>query len=146
MVKPVTPIPKTSRHTSESPEWLAQARANATKYLVLFANNPGVERIVKEFDPRYLDIQDPNERLDYLAKLAAERWDFRKGRERFEITETDPMDDPGSELGKIIHAGARQAEMASPSKATLRHYNALAILGGAKKSPYNRLRYALEQK
>ena len=128
------------------PEWLPHARAHATEYLHRFANNPGVERVVKEFDPTYLRIKDPNKRLDHLAKLAAKHWDFRKGRERFEITETFDMDDPDSELGTIIHEGARQAEMASPSTATLKHYSMLAILGGANKSPYNRLRYALEQK
>lgn len=127
------------------PAWAADACKHATKYLTLFANNPGVEKIVKEFDPKYLQIQDPNMRLDYLAELAAKEWDFRKGRERYEITETFPIDSPDSNLGRLIHEGARQAEMASPSTATLDHYNIMAILGGANRSPYNRLKYALEQ-
>ena len=132
-------------HKMTPPEWLAAARAHAMKYLVLFANNPGVEKIVKEFDAKYLQIQDPVERLHYLAKLAAKEWDFRKGRERWEVTETFDMDSPDSKLGNIIHQGARLAEMASASRATLRHYSIMAILGGANRSPYNRLKYALEQ-
>jgi hypothetical protein len=130
---------------SKPPEWLAKARDHATEYLVRFANNPGLERVIKQFDSHYTKIKDPNERIDYLAKFAAEHWDFRKGRERFEITEVEAMDDPGSELGQIVHEGANQAEMASSSSASLRHYSFLTILGGANKSPYNRLRYALEQ-
>lgn len=129
----------------KTPQWLVTAQSNATEYLMRFVNNPGIERIVKEFDPHYLLVKDPNERLDYLAKIGAEHWDFRKGRERFEVTETDPMDEPGSTLGKIVFEGASSAEMASPSTATLKHYSIMAILGGANMSPYYRLRYGLEQ-
>lgn len=128
------------------PEWAANARAHATEYLHRFANNPGVERVVKEFDSHFARIKDPNERLDYLAKLAATHWDFRKGRERFQVTEEQAIDAPDSDVGKRIYDGAYEAEMASPSKATLTHYSILAVLGGANKSPYNRLRYALEQR
>jgi hypothetical protein len=130
----------------QSPEWLADMRDHAMKYLIRFVTNPGVERIVKEFDSHYVDINDSNERIDYLAKLAAEHWDFRKGRERFEIVETNPMDDPSSQLGKEVIEGARQLEMATSSSATLKHYSIMAILGGANKSPYYRMRYALEQR
>ena len=127
------------------PQWLVQARTHAWEYVVRFVQNPGVLQVIAAFDARYAHIADPNERLDYLAKLAAAEWDFRKGRERFEITETYPMDAPDSALGRTIFEGARQAEMASGSTATLRHYSILAILGGANKSPYTRLRYGLEQ-
>jgi hypothetical protein len=107
-------------------------------------NNPGIEKVVKEFDSQYTFIKDPNERIDYLAKLAAEHWDFRKGRERYEITETFAIDDPGSKLGKIIHEGTMHMEMSKASSATLHHYSIMGILGGAYRSPYNRLRYGLE--
>lgn len=130
---------------SQTPQWLTNARSNAWKYLTLFVNNPGVEMIVKEFDSEYSSIKDVNKRIDYLAKLAGEHWDFRKGRERHEITEISAMDDPASELGKIIHEGTRYMEMSKPSTATLGHYSILGILGGAFRSPYNRLRYGLEQ-
>src|SRR4051812_5521570 len=126
-------IPKTPpRHSKQTPpEWLAHARDHATEYLVRFANNPGVERVVEQFDAHYKGIKDPNKRLDYLKALAAEHWDFRKGRERFQITETFAMDDPDSALGKIIYEGAAYAEMGSSSTATLKHYSIMAILGGA---------------
>jgi hypothetical protein len=104
-----------------------------------------VERIVAEFDTHFATIKDPNKRIDYLQKLAAENWDFRKGRERFEVEANQPMDEPGSELGKRIFAAAKEADMASTSPATLKHYNLVVILGGANNSPYNRLRYALTQ-
>lgn len=128
-----------------TPQWLIDARSNAWKYLTLFVNNPGIEKIVKEFDSDYASIKDVSERIDYLAKLAAEHWDFRKGRERFEITETFAMDNPDSELGRLIHEGTRYMEMSKPSTATLFHYSILGILGGAFRSPYNRLKYGLEQ-
>lgn len=127
------------------PSWLAGARAHAMEYLVRFANNPGVEKVVKEFDSGYAHIKDPVERLHYLARLAAKEWDFREGRERYEVTETFEIDSPDSKLGQIVHEGAKQAEMASASTATLNHYSIMAILGGANRSPYNRLKYALEQ-
>jgi hypothetical protein len=130
---------------SSASQWLIDTRANAWKYLTLFVNNPGIEKIVKEFDPHYTSITDVNERIDYLAKLAGKHWDFRKGRERYEITETFAMDDPNSELGRVIHEGTRDMEMSKPSTATLFHYSILGILGGAFRSPYNRLKYGLEQ-
>lgn len=127
------------------PPSLIDARANAWKYLTLFVNNPGIEKIVKEFDAHYAALTDVSERIDYLAKLANEQWDFRRGRERYEITETFAMDEPDSELGKTIHEGTRYIEMSKPSTATLFHYSIVGILGGAFRSPYNRLRYGLEQ-
>jgi hypothetical protein len=129
----------------DEPEWLAWARDHATEYLHRFANNPGVARIVHEFDTHFEHIKDPNERLDYLQKLAAEHWDYRKGRERFEIVANEPMDQPGDRLGQIVYEGTSYMEMYTRSTATLKHYSIMAILGGANKSPYNRLRYALEQ-
>ena len=133
------------RDRQKQPEWLEIAQKNAYEYLYRFINNPGVERIVKEFEPHYVHVKDPNERVDYLAKIAAEHWDYRKGRERFEVTESYPMDEPGSDLGKIVFEGATYAEMISPSKATLSEYSIMAILGGANMSPYFRLRYGLDQ-
>ncbi len=129
----------------QTPQWLSNARSNAWKYLLLFVNNPGIEKVVKEFDSQYLLIKDPNERIDYLAKIAAEHWDFRKDRERYEITETFTIDDPSSKLGKIIYEGTMHMEMSKASSPTLNHYNIIGILGGAYRSPYNRLRYGLEQ-
>ncbi|HSA84359.1 MAG TPA: hypothetical protein VLF20_05765, partial [Patescibacteria group bacterium] len=128
-----------------TPQWLVDARSNAWKYLTLFVNNPGIEKVVHEFDSTYLSIKDVNERIDYLAKLAGEHWDFRRGRERWEITETFAMDESDSELGRTIHEGTRSMEMSKPSTATLFHYSILGILGGAFRSPYNRLKYGLEQ-
>lgn len=127
------------------PEWQQQAQDHATEYLHRFVNNPGVEQIVKQFDAHYLTITDPNKRIDFLAALAAEQWDFRKGRERYEVTEEYVIDAPDSVLGKIVFEGANYAEMASSSRASLKHYSILAILGGANMAPYYRLRYGLEQ-
>lgn len=129
----------------EQPQWLAQTRRQAIEYLTRFAHNPGLERIVREFDPRYADIQGLGERLACLCEIAAREWDFRKGRERFEVVANEPMDQPGSELGLVILEGANKAQMASRSMATLKHYDVVAVLGGANMSPYHRLRFALEQ-
>lgn len=129
----------------QSPAWLADARAHATDYLHRFAFNPGVELIVGQFDTTFRRIKDADKRLDHLKSVAAEHWDFRKGRERYEITESYEMDKPGNEMGKIIFEGSAIAEMGISSSATLKHYSIMAILGGANLSPYNRLKYGLEQ-
>jgi hypothetical protein len=142
-----TPTPKQpSRRNNRPPEWLASARAHATDYLHRFAFNPGVEKIVAEYDARFVTIKDLNKRLDFLKKLAAEHWDYRQGRERYEITENYELDEPGNERGKRIYEGAALAEMGTSSQATLKHYSILAVLGGANRSPYNRLKYGLEQR
>lgn len=131
--------------SQKPPAWLTDARAHATDYLHRFAFNPGVELIVGQFDTKFKLIKDADKRLDYLKGLAAEHWDFRKGRERYEITETYEMDEPGNEQGKVIFEGSAIAEMGTSSKASLKHYSIMAILGGANLSPYNRLKYGLEQ-
>lgn len=133
------------RPRSKPPEWLVTARAHATDYLNRFVFNPGVEKAVSEYDTHFRNIKDQNERLDYLKKLAAEHWDFRKGRERYEITETYELDEPGNEQGKRIYEGAAIAEMNTNSRATLKHYSIMAVLGGANMAAYNRLKYGLEQ-
>lgn len=134
------------QHTPQKdPEWLSWARDHATEYLHRFAFNPGVERIVREFDTHFATIKNANKRLDYLQELAAKHWDYRKGRERFEIVANEPMDQPGDALGKVVYQGATEMGMYERSTATLRHYNIMAILGGANRSPYNRLKYGLMQ-
>lgn len=127
------------------PSWRKGARDHALTYLELFAHNPGVEKIAGAFDPHFARVKGTSARLHYLASMATQHWDFRKGRERYEITESFDIDQPGSALGALVHEGAIQAEMASASAATLKHYTIVAILGGAAKSPYNRLKYALDQ-
>jgi len=140
------PDQKDFRHKKEKvPVWLQNARDHATDYLHRFANNPGVEKVVEQFDPHFKHIKDPNARLDYLKKLAGELWDYRKGRERYEIVEAYDLDDPNSPQGAKIYEGAREADMGNRSDASLKHYSILAILGGANKSPYNRLKFGLEQ-
>jgi len=132
-------------HT-QSPRWLNGALDHATDYLHRFVYSPGLELIVKELDPGYAKIEGLEKRLARLSDIAGKEWDFRKGRERFEVTETEPMDQPGSEFGKVVIEGVHDMEIASRSLATLRHYDIVAILGGANMSCYHRLRYALEQK
>ncbi len=129
----------------KQPKWLEHARAHATDYLARFINNPGVERIVAQYDPSYIDIASPDKRLDRLAAIAAKYWDFRKGLERYQVTTSQPMDAEGSELGKIVRDESAYLGATDSSSATLTHYDILAVLGGANMSPYNRLRYALEQ-
>lgn len=129
----------------KDPEWIEKACNHAADYTIRFVNNPGIERIVVQFDPQYAHIQSPDERLNRLSNIAAENWDFRKGRERYEVIANEPMDQDGSEIGDIVLRGVRQAEMTSSSSATLKHYTIVAVLGGANRSPYCRLRYALKQ-
>jgi hypothetical protein len=129
-----------------SPRWLKDALDHATDYLNRFVYSPGLEQIVREIDAGYADMHDLGERLARLSEIAGKEWDFRKGRERFEVTESEPMDHPDSAFGKIVLDGVHQMEIASRSLATLSHYDVVAILGGANMSCYHRLRYALEQK
>lgn len=140
------PIAPHSRHSKKKiPQWLQNAHSHATEYLHRFAFNSGVEQVVAEYDAHFQHVQKLDERLDYLQKLAAKHWDYRKGRERYEIIETYELDDPGNGQGKRIYDGAALAEMGISSKATLKHYSVLAVLGGANMGPYNRLKYGLEQ-
>jgi hypothetical protein len=139
------PTPKQASYDQKSADWLANAREHSLDYLNRFAFNKGVEKVVSQFDTRFHLIKDFDERLDYLKGLAAEHWDFRKGRERYEITETYEMDNPGNEQGKIIFEGAAYAEMGTSSSATLKHYSMMVILGGANRAAYNRLKFGLEQ-
>ncbi|HSX34409.1 MAG TPA: hypothetical protein VLF62_02080 [Candidatus Saccharimonadales bacterium] len=135
-----------SRHSKQTiPGWQQDARDHAWDYLTRFAFNPGVEKVVGQYDSHFKTLKTVDDRLDYLKKLAGEHWDFRKGRERFEITETYEMDEPGNETGKIIFEGAAILEMGTSSRATLKKYSIMAVLGGANMGPYYRLRYALEQ-
>lgn len=135
-----------SRHSKEkTPGWLQSARDHATEYLYRFAFNPGVEKVVAEYDTHFKFIKKLDERLDYLQELAARHWDYRKGRERYEIVETYELDKPGNEQGDRIYEGAAMAEMGTSSKPTLKHYSVMAVLGGANLGPYNRLKYGLEQ-
>jgi hypothetical protein len=129
-----------------TPVWLRDARAHATDYLHRFAFNAGVAKVAALYDTKFGQIKDFDERLDYLKSVAAEHWDFRKGRERYEITETYEIDEPGNDFGKRVFAGAAQAEMGVSSKASLKHYSVMAVLGGANHGPYVRLKYGLEQK
>jgi len=138
-----TPSPRRSK--PRIPGWQQDARDHAWDYLVRFAMNPGVEKVAGQFDTHFALIKNPNERLDYLQQLAAKEWDFRKGRERFEVTEEQEIDQPGNKSGAIIYEGAAYAEMGTSSRATLKKYSIVAVLGGANMGPYYRLKYALEQ-
>ncbi len=132
-------------YKQKSPSWRVNAKAHALDYLQRFAFNKGVEMIVDQYDTHFRHIKRFDERIDYLKGLAAQHWDYRKGRERYEITETYEIDEPDSELGKIVFEGAAIADMGTSSRATLKHYSMLVILGGANRSPYLRLRFGLEQ-
>jgi hypothetical protein len=114
-----------------SPRWLKDALDHATDYLNRFVYSPGLEQIVREIDAGYADMHDLGERLARLSEIAGKEWDFRKGRERFEVTESEPMDQPDSVFGKIVLDGVHQMEIAIRSLATLQHYDVVAILGGA---------------
>jgi hypothetical protein len=129
----------------QPPRWLNHARDHATEYLNRFIYAPGLEQIVREIDDNYVKIQGLDKRLARLSEIASKEWDFRKGRERFEVVANEPMDQPGSKFGEIVLEGVRSMEIASRSTATLPHYDVVAILGGANMSCYHRVRYALEQ-
>ncbi len=116
----------------------------AAEQLERFVRNPGLDELADLFGVAELP-EDTSERLATLQDVAARNWDFRKGAER-QATDWDNtlLDQPDSEQwNTIFHAATMLGEVES-SKPNNPNPKYLAILGGANKAPYDRLRYGLE--
>lgn len=138
-------LKQTNPNLKKQPEWLDDAKELARSQIESFVNNEGLKSIASEFDPEFAKIEDEDEKLDKLQKIAADNWDFRKGRERQEVVETIDIDNPDSSIYHRINEGAVNMGMVGSSKPKSEYYDLIAIPGGANNSPYNRMRYALEQ-
>lgn len=90
-------------------------------------------------------------RLNALKQLAAEHWDFRKGKLRYEVDlETvkpgeSVIDLNNPKIQQTIEKAAAGFGLTAPSKAGRNSYNGLIVPGGAGLSPYLRLKHALDQ-
>lgn len=85
-------------------------------------------------------------KLNQLQALAAEYWDFRKGVER-QVTDWNDatLNQEGSVQWQHIFHAATQLGMVESSTPTNKHPDYLVILGGANRSPLDRLRFGIER-
>lgn len=120
-----------------SPEQLAREQ------LELFASNLGLAEMSRLFGLEELP-KDTHERLASLQEVAVAHWDYRKGAERQEVNWDDELlDQEGSDQWNTIFEAGDKLGLVENSEPTNKHPNSLAILGGANRSPYDRLRYGL---
>lgn len=115
----------------------------ALQELESFIANPGFSNLAQLFGESRLP-SEPADRLVTLSEIAATHWDFRRGAER-QATDWDiaELDDPDSDVWKIIFDSATGLNMVHSTVPTITEPSYLAILGGANKAPYDRLRYGL---
>lgn len=133
---------KNTEPTTVTPE--ERGREAAHEYLEGFAHNPGLAELATLFGAEELP-EDTGERLAALQAVAAEHWDFRKGAERQEVSWDDALlDQEGSEQWNTVFEAADKLGMVRSSEPINKTPNYLVILGGANKTPLDRLRYGLE--
>lgn len=121
-----------------TPEQLASAELDA------FARNEGLVEMAQLFGAEELP-EDRRQRLAVLQDVARNQWDFRKGAERQAVNwDNELLDDLESEQWKIIFGAASKLGMVENTEPENKNPDALVILGGANKAPYDRLRYGLE--
>ncbi len=119
------------------PEQLAREEFEA------FVTNPGLGELASLFGLAELP-KDTHEKLASLEELAATHWDFRNGVERQAVNWNDELlDQEGSEQWKIIFKAAGKLGLVDGSEPMNKRPRTLAILGGANKSPLDRLRYGI---
>lgn len=129
---------KQSHEPTTDPAELAQEQLDQFLY------NPALGELASLFGADVLP-EVRGERLHALQELAAAHWDFRKGAERQAVDWNDEfIDQEGSEQWNTIFAAADKLGLVESSKPTNKRPNSLAILGGANRSPLDRLRYGLE--
>lgn len=113
-------------------------------------NNPGFDRLAELYGVE-LPAHNLFRRLDALHKLAAEHWDFRKGKMRYEVDFTtvapgeSVLDLNNPKIQRVIEEAAGSFGLTSPSQVSRDEYDGLIVPGGAELSPLLRLKYALEQ-
>jgi len=106
--------------------------------------NPGFADLASLFSEEELS-NDPRERLAQLRRIGTENWDFRKGAERQAVQWGDGVfANPQSEVGKAVFAGATKLGMVEPTPLAEGDYD-MVVLGGANRSPLERLEWGLEQ-
>ncbi len=122
-----------------SPENLAQVELDA------FASNHGLAEMAGLFGMEELPATQ-QKKLAVLQELAAQHWDFRKGAERQAVNWDDELlDQEGSEQWSTIFKASDKLGLVKDSEPLNKRPNSLVILGGANRSPLDRLRYGLEQ-
>lgn len=113
------------------------------KELDSFLNNPGWDELAAEFSNKPLPV-DTDERLVVLRGLAA-NWDFRNGAERQAVNWDDSaLGDEDSALWKSVFRAGDKLHMVQDGVLHNKSPKYLAILGGANKAPFDRLRFGLE--
>lgn len=116
----------------------------AISELLSFVNNPGLSELARLYGED-ISVLPSRSKLSVLGNLAATYWDFRKGAER-QTTDwsDDSLNQEGSVQRDIIFNTAAKLGMVASSRSANQTPDYLVILGGANRSPLDRLRYGLE--
>lgn len=118
---------------------------SASEQLEAFVHNEGLDDLARLYLPEGEELPIlTHERLAALQELATGYWDYRKGAERQEVDWNDEnVDTEGSEQWEAIFDAAAKLGLVESSKPVNRHPQHLVVLGGANRSPLDRLRYGL---
>lgn len=109
-------------------------RRIAVEFLEAWLERPELRFLVEKSGGRWPDGGELSERLHLLHEFS-QRWDFRRGAERLQITGADADIDP-----EIVIAKARTLGMASYLPPADPHYDHAVILGGTALANLNRFR------
>ena len=112
--------------------------------LMAFTHNKGLDRIFNLYGISELPTS-VEQRIQFMSQFAEEHWDFRQGAERQETDWNDELlDSEGSDQWNTIFEGSDALGMIEDSKPKNTKPDALVVLGGANRSPLDRLNYGLE--
>ncbi|MGD0284394.1 MAG: hypothetical protein ABSB12_02275 [Candidatus Saccharimonadales bacterium] len=126
-----------------SAEVVTNSKEVASRELETFVSNPGLVELANLFGVDVLP-GTTTEKLSALQEIASQHWDFRKGAERQAVDWNDELlDKEGTEQWNVVFAAADKLGLVQSSKPVNKHPKTLAILGGANKSPLDRLKYGL---
>lgn len=124
----------------QDPEALKFERANAE--LEAFIGNPALTSILEGsgFDTTGADTAERGAYIKDALAFADEHWNVRKHKERGEINWGGTLAEESQFYEQFVALG-----MVESSKLAGEEYDFLLVLGGANRSPLQRLQYGLEQ-
>lgn len=133
-------IQQKHEQSTQSPEQIGYEKATAE--LEAFVENPALNEVLvgSGFDITQAETLERGEYLKNMRTFANEHWNFRKGRERTETTWDDKPTEQSVYYEQFVLLG-----MVESSGLSNGQYDFLLVLGGANRSPIQRLQYGLEQ-
>ena len=113
--------------------------------LCSFISNPGLDELANLYATD-ISTYSTEQRLVALGSLASAHWDFRKGAERQSTDWSEErLNVIDSSQSRVIFSAAAKLGMVASSCAENKCPDYLVVLGGANRSPLDRLRYGMEQ-